>query len=96
MQKVKSFLSSVNFPLLVYALVGARMVVTGASFGEAVALVPICALHGFSLWLASNVKPDPTAKIEREVHDLKVAVSSLVVKNTIRPNIDNGEVKRFF
>ena len=106
MEKIKNFLLSTNFAVTVLVLIGLRIVVAGASVGDALALSAVCALQGFYRWLDSK-KPEPINDavlaelngMNTQIKEIQDKVAGVVMKNSIRtpvnPDVNQG-LKRFF
>lgn len=97
MQKIKEFLLSINFTLLIFFTVGMRVTIFGASIGDALVITSLCGLQGFFHWVESKKQPNLDEKITKELSDIKAHVSGLMLKNSVRPpsQSDSG-IKKFF
>lgn len=85
MDKIKNFLSSINFIVLMFLLVTGRAVIEGAGIGDAIAVIALCSLYGFKMFLDHNKKQERLDdKVQKELDDMKVAVAGIQVKNNIK------------
>lgn len=99
MQKIKDFVVSLDFAVIVFVLIGLRITVAGASIGDALAIISLVGLKAFNNWLASQKKEDINATVSKELEDIKTTVSGLMVKQAIRPSATQAEnpiIKKFF
>lgn len=104
MKKLKEWLLSVNFFLLIFVLVGARVTLFGAGIGDALCIGFICALHCFSKWnetqIANKIEKDKEAIIVKELTDIKSHISGLMMKGAMKPAFtqpkEREEITRFF
>ena len=97
MSKVKSFLFSINFSLVVLLMVVSRVAVFGASIGEALAVVAVCGLYGFNKWLDSKKPQTVNEQLQKDLMDIKSTVSNLLIKQSVKPSTPlNPDIKRFF
>lgn len=71
-------------PLMCFMALVARMLVCGASIGDALTATAAVALHGFQLYLQSKEakKPDESIMLREELDQLKSAVSALKLVRT--------------
>lgn len=98
MQKIKDFMISINFTILVLLMIGTRITICGASIGDALALIAVCGLQGFAKLLESKKSEPINEQLARELNDIKTTVSGLLIKQTVKPGSSpiNPEIKRFF
>lgn len=106
MEKVKQFLLSMNTTVAVFVLIGLRITVMGASIGDAIAILGLCALQGATAYLqtlkdVAEIKARGTDdELKQEMTDIKNHVSAILIKNTLRPNAptisDASTIKKFF
>lgn len=97
MEKIKNFLLSMNFAMLVFFMIGTRIAVSGASVGDALALASVCGLQGFQLWLATKKQVPVNDIVAKELNDMKTHLAGLVIKNSIRaPDHSGSEARKFF
>lgn len=106
MEKVKQILLSTNTTVAVFVLIGLRITVMGASIGDAIAILGLCALQGANKWM-ENAKEIAELnargiddELKQEMTDIKNHVSAILIKNSVRPNApvisDAGTIKKFF
>lgn len=101
MEKVKKFLLSFNITTVLLVMVVLRVVAVGADIGVALSVLSICALQGFYRWVKMQEQEPVNEKLARELSDIKAAMSTIVLKNSIKPPVSpsTGEmpgIKRFF
>lgn len=95
MEKVKNFLTSVNFSVLIMLMIATRITVLGASIGDALAILAACGLYGFKSWLETQKRDSVNEELAKQLVDIKSTVSSLLIKNSVKPNQTNPDL-RFF
>lgn len=97
MQKIKNFLLSINYPVLVFFTVGMRITVFGASIGDAIVILSLCAYKGLVKWIENQKNESLTDEVKKELNDIKAHVSSLVIKNSIKTTVaPDNQIKKFF
>ncbi len=96
MEKIKEFLLSVNFALLIFFTVGIRITIFGASIGDALVITALCGLQAFSSWIETKKQPNIEQKLIDELNDIKAKVSGVMLKNSIRPPSNDQGMKKFF
>jgi hypothetical protein len=96
MQKIKDFILSVNVTVFIFFLIGVRITAVGASIGDALAIVSLCALQGFNAWLKQQEKPDINIELKKEVSDIKAYISGLSIKAGLKSPSPSQENRRFF
>lgn len=95
LNKIKSILLSINFIVVMFICLTMRSVVLGAGIGDAIALLGICSLYGFNLWLNGNHKDELLeTKVQKELDELKVSLTGMQIKNSVKPQ--PGIPPRFF
>jgi hypothetical protein len=99
MEKIKGFLLSLNYNVLIFFIFGVRITLFGANIGDALAIAALCGLMGFYKWLEHNKEEPLSDKIEKELTDMKAHVSGLMIKNSIKttvtPQQESGPRKFF-
>lgn len=106
MNKLKQILLSTDTTVLVFVLIGLRVTVMGASIGDAIAILGLCALQGGNAWM-TNLKDVAEIKargtndqLKQEMTDIKNHVSAILIKNSVRPSAapvsDAATIKKFF
>lgn len=99
MQKLKDFILSINFNMLVFTLLGIRIAVFGASIGDALTILAVCGLQGFIKYIETKTQIDINEQLRKELDDMKSSIGGLVLKNSIRPpsNPQNDpSLRKFF
>ena len=98
MLKVKDFLIKINPFILIFILIGLRIVGFGASIGDAIVITALCSLKGFNSWIDSQKKDTVNEQLAKELIDLKSMVTNLNIKNSVKPQTPaiNPDLKRFF
>lgn len=103
MEKLKNLVLSVNFNIAIFVLIGLRVTVVGASIGDAIAFLSVCSLLGALRWLDAQKQEPLSEKLEKELSEIKANMSTLVLKNSVKPptpaspvNPDISSIKRFF
>lgn len=99
MQKIKDFIVSLDFAIIVFVLIGLRITFVGASIGDALAIISLVALKGFNNWLKSKEAEPLSEKVAKELEDIKTSMSGLMAKNLMRPQTQSTEkpsMKKFF
>lgn len=67
-----------------FAAVSARIVILGASVGDALAIAALAALYGFYIH-QENHKPSPESpQLRKEIDDLKSAINAIKVGNSLK------------
>lgn len=85
MEKVKKILASLNFIPIMFVILTMRSVIYGSSIGDAIALLGLCALTGFNLWLNGNHKDGLLeTRVQKEIDDLKVSLTGIQIKNSVK------------
>jgi hypothetical protein len=75
-------LKKINYPLSAMLVLGARLVVKGASIGDAVALAALCGLYAYTLYLASKIETPINDSVKNDLEQLRNAVQSLKIAKT--------------
>lgn len=92
MKKMKEMFLSMDKTLCIFVLIGLRASIFGAGIGDALAIGCICALQGFIKWNDNNLllkKQVPlNEKVEKDLQDIRAAMSGLSIKNSIRPTVN--------
>lgn len=103
MQKVKDFIVSLDFAIIVFVLIGLRITFVGASIGDALAIISLVGLRGFNNWLETKqqaIKQQTLSEdVIKQLEDMKTSMSGLIIKNSMRPTSPNSEppaLKKFF
>lgn len=99
MEKLKTFLMSINVTTTIFVLIGLRVTFFGAGIGEALCISSFCAIQGLAMWLNSKVREPVNAELRQEVADIRAHMSALVMKNSVKPPMSPGEkptMPRFF
>ncbi len=68
-----------NPSFIAMAIFGARLVVLGASIGDAIALSALAALYGYTLYLNSVKEIPINDTLKEELHHMRDAVNALKV-----------------
>lgn len=89
MEKIKS----INWPLIVFILLGLRALLD-ASFAQAAVVLCFGTFVAVKQWLDSKKQKDVDAELRSELNALKNSVSGLVMKNTAKRELP--ENVRFF
>lgn len=71
-------------PLLAFVGFSLRLIITGATIGDAIALFGFAALYGFHLFLSSKKEEPINDKFKSEIEALKLQVSSLHSANALK------------
>lgn len=74
---IKSLILKTNIQIVLLVAFTARLVVFGASIGDALALFALAGLFGFNQWLNSNKEEPVNEKVKADITELKTQVSNL-------------------
>ena len=103
MQKVKDFIVSADFAMIVFVLIGLRITFVGASIGDALAIISLVGLRGFNNWLETKrliiERQTLTDEVVKQLEDMKTSMSGLMLKSVMRPDTSSAEkqmIKKFF
>ncbi len=91
--KIKEFLISFNFIVLMFSLLTLRSVLFGSNLSDAIVIIALCSLYGFQIWVKSKEKNVIDNLVQRDLDDLKVAITGMQMKNSIK---QTGSAPRFF
>lgn len=67
-------------PELIFLGFSLRMIVTGASIGDAIAIISLVAIYGFTHFIKSK-KIDQEAELRKDIDDLRNAITSIKLSN---------------
>jgi len=97
LHKLKNNLLGINIAALSLIAIITRSIIQGSSIGDAVAVLAVCSLYGYTLYLKRH-EVSNTESLEKQVADLHNAVQSLQMKHTMkRQETANGQkTKRYF
>lgn len=76
-------IKKINPALAATLIFATRLVILGASIGDAVALIGLCALYAYTLYLDSNKEEPINDQIKSEVEQLRNAVNALKVAKSL-------------
>lgn len=97
MEKIKHFLLSTNFAVVVFVLIGLRITLCGASIGDALALLSVCGLQAFNKWVEGQKVEPLNEKVTKDLEEIRSHMSGLMIKNSIKPQPgDSTTVNRKF
>lgn len=81
MEKIKSFLLNSNIALIAFVAFTTRLVILGASFSDALALLAYTGLFAYDKWLKSSALVSADAKFKQAVatdlENIKSAISAV-------------------
>ena len=83
LEKIKNFFLSTNFALVAFSAYVGKMVIVGTGFAEALALIPLSCLYGYSLYLNSKKVEPLSLQVSKELENIKSHVSALKVEKAI-------------
>jgi hypothetical protein len=94
MNKAKKLLLSMDLTMSIFVLIGLHIAIMGGSIGDAIAITSLVASKCFHSWL-ENQKPNMVnEKLAKDLEDVKSAMSGLMLKNSVRPQVNaHNEVK---
>lgn len=94
-EKLRHAIVKVNIPLAMFCLFSTRLVITGASLGDAFALISLAGLSGLSYYL--NKKKDTRfEEITNDIQNIKDAVQHIKTSQLVRRSDATQEKGRFF
>ena len=70
--------------MVAFAAVSARIVIAGASIGDAIALAALAALYGFFIHQENNKHAPESAQVKKDLEDLKSAINAIKVGNSLK------------
>lgn len=89
MEKVKKFILSVDFTMLVFILIGIRIAVYGATVGDAIAIAAICGCQfgtkAFNQWIDTKKQQPLNDQVTKDLEDIKASMAGIMLRNTVRP-----------
>lgn len=96
--KLKSLITSVNVPMVAFIAFTARLVYTGSTVGDAIALVSLAGVYGFHKYI--NRKDEKWKQmVETQIVEIKNHVQSVKMRQNARSIYepkDQKEQKRYF
>jgi len=81
-----------NFPILILSLFLLRLLITGASIGDAIALIALSGIYGFFKYLEHMKQPDINAEVKAQLEQVKADMSE--VKNVVN-TMKLGNLRKF-
>jgi hypothetical protein len=87
MKNVKKFLLSLDLTMSIFVLIGLHIAIMGGSVGDAIAISSLIASKCFHSWLENQKVPEVNEKLAKDLEDIKSVVSGLMIKNSIRPQV---------
>lgn len=97
MEKIKSLMASPSFTLCLIALYLIRFIILGASVGDALSFLSLCALNGYCQWHKAKEFKPLSDQVRKEVDEMKSAIAVMGMKN-IKSTSKPEDIKqgRFF
>lgn len=96
-------LKNINLAWAVFSLIGIRISIFSATWGDAIAISAICgciyASKAFNTYLDSKKEAPLSDKVAKELEDIKASMSGIMIKNSVRPEVnlkDNRTVPKFY
>lgn len=93
-ERLKTFALSINFLACLVTIFTFRLVIFGASVGDALALFAIGGAYSFKVFMASKKQPLVTEDLKREMDEIKNMIVMLKMKNNIKGTSEKPE--RYF
>lgn len=89
MEYIKKLITSVDFILSMFVLIGLRSVFVGLTVGDAIAFCSISALIGGIKYIEFKKAPDITVEIRQQLSEMRSQVSAMALKNGVKevPNV---------
>lgn len=82
---MQEFWKLLNFPLVILSLFTLRLLITGASIGDSIALLGLAALYGFYYYIEANKEPEINVEFKEKFEQLKIEIENLRhAQNTIK------------
>lgn len=89
-------LSRINLPTVCFFALCTKMVIFGADYASALALIPVAAVYGYNKLLLLK-EPVKSKTLEKQIADLQNAVTSLKMGTVRKVNNDSEKIeKRYF
>lgn len=89
MEKLKNFILSVDFTMLIFVLIGMRIAIVGATMGDAVAIAMVCTCHAgnkaFNQWIDTKKQQPLNEQVTKDLEDIKASMSGIMLRNAVRP-----------
>jgi len=92
-EKVKNFIKSINIPMIAFIGLSTRIIYVGSGWGEALAIAAIAGLYGYDKFL-NRTDIIWMKKVEKEIVDVKNAVSSVKMRQNARSMYEQTEVEK--
>lgn len=101
MEKIKKLITSVDFILTMFVLIGLRSVVVGSGIGDALALFTVASLMVAYRYLDMKRTPDINLDLRHQLEEMKGNIAALAMgrgmKETVSPVREAPkEMKRWF
>jgi L-rhamnose mutarotase len=98
-EKIASLFLKISIPMAIFCMIGIRCAIFGATWGDAIALLAVSGLYGYSLFLNKD-RNLMYQQISKDISELKNAVTGLKVNSTVKKTYESGQekekVKRYF
>lgn len=97
MDKLKGWLLSQHFSYILISLFTARLIIFGAQFGDALALIALVGLNGYNEWIKRQAYKPLEEETKRQLEELKNSMAALKMQNVNKSvRLDEQKTGRFF
>lgn len=88
-------LKNLDWVLVTLILLGARSIID-ANVAQSIVVACFSAVYGFKQWLGVKKEQSVSADIMKELDQMKTNVAGVMMKNSIKPQQMQENIKRFF
>lgn len=68
-----------NLPAILTTLLILKVILFSTSIADALAILALCGLYGYKMFLNYQIKPDPNAELKEEIDKIRGEISNVSV-----------------